>query len=60
MMIDSLVLVLSYTLTIAIIVFMITVVVTIWEELRWIVKDAVAKLRTIYRNRKGDEQNKKR
>ena len=59
MMVDSLLLVLSYVMTIAIVIFVITILVTIWEELRGIIKDGIAKLKEIHRNRKqGGGRNK--
>ena len=47
------IIVLSYTLTIAIVVLGIAILVTIWEEVVGIIKDVIRRLKVIRANKKG-------
>lgn len=54
------IIVLSYTLTIAIVVLGIAILVTIWEEVVGIIKDVIRRLKVIRANKKGDKIEKKK
>ena len=60
MMTHIVIIVLSYTLTIAIVVLGIAIIVTIWEEVVGIIKDAIRRLRIIRANKKGDKIERKK